>query len=171
MERFNTYCNACVFSSSVLFPLLTCFQRFVCSRGESAVQVMLLAVFSHLVRKLQVHKCSLLLFYLCLHIHKGSRTREGTLDGTSGGWATLFILDSMKLTDISEMQYFNRIEQQKEAVTCRMCAASRRAVRVSNQPGNTCCNDLDTVSLAPDKRNHLVIKGPCSPHLTIKNEV
>lgn len=62
-----------------------------------------LFVFSHLVRKLRVHKCSLLLFYLRLHLHKGSTTREGTLGGTSGGWATLFILDSMKLKDISEM--------------------------------------------------------------------
>lgn len=113
MERFNTYCNACGFRSSILFPLLTCFQGFVCSRGESAVQVTLFAVFSHLVRKLQVHKCSLL-FYLRLHLHKGSTTREGTLDGTSGGWATLFILDSMKLKDISEMEYFNQTEEQKE---------------------------------------------------------
>lgn len=113
MERFNTNCNACVFSSSVLFPLLTCFQRFVCSRGESAVQVALFAIFCHLVRKLQVHKCSLL-FYLRLHLHKGSTT----LDGTSGGWATLFILDSMKLKDISEMEYFNQMGEQKEGNLC-----------------------------------------------------
>lgn len=117
MERFNTYGNACVFSSSVLFPPLTCFQRFVCSRGESAVHAALFAVFSHLERKLQVHKCSLL-FYLRLHLHKGSTTREGTLDGTSGGWAALFILNSMKLKDISEMEYFNQMEEQKEGSLC-----------------------------------------------------
>lgn len=46
---------------------LTCFQCFVCSGGKHVKWVSFFAIFSHLVRKLRVHKTFLLLLFLCLY--------------------------------------------------------------------------------------------------------
>lgn len=103
MGRLNTYFeDARVQLIRPPFPLLTRFQRFVCSGGERGVQVSLFAVFVGSVRKPRVNKPALLLFCLRLHLHKGAATREGTLRRAPGSWATLFVLDSRELKDTDE---------------------------------------------------------------------